>query len=75
MVSETMQGGSTKVYKKGYQGETLGNLIVGHPSHNGFPMDVSSLGVGSHYESLCNKQSFQTSLALSQTQNLCKFDI
>ncbi len=68
MVSETMQGGSTKVYKKGYRGETLGNLIVGHPSHNGFPMDVSSLGVGSHYKSLCNHQSFQPSLALSQTQ-------
>jgi len=48
--------------------ETLGNLIVGHPSHNGFPMDASSLGVGSHYKSLCNHQSFQPSLALSQTQ-------
>ncbi len=36
MVSETMQGGSTKVYKKGYQGETLNNLIVGHPSLMGF---------------------------------------
>jgi hypothetical protein len=31
-----MQGGSTKVYKKGYQGETLNNLIVGHPSLMGF---------------------------------------
>jgi hypothetical protein len=30
--------------------KTLDNLIVGHPSHNGFPMDVSSLGVGSHYK-------------------------
>jgi hypothetical protein len=63
-----MQGGNTKVYKKGYQVETLDNLIVGHSSHNGFPMDVSSLGVGSHYKSLCNHQSFQPSFALSQTQ-------
>jgi len=68
VVSETIQGGSTKVDKKAYQGESLDNLIVGHQSHNGFPMDVSSLGVGSHYKSLYNHQSFQPSLALSQIQ-------